>query len=155
MPIEHFRKVVDVSLIGTIDVTRQLLPLMAAQKPGEDNARGVIITVGSAAAFDGQPGQVAYSAAKGALASATLPMARDLARHGIRSVCICPGMFETNMVQAMPEKALESLKRIFEFPVRPGRPEEFASLVEHVIGNPMLNGAVLRLDGATRMPSRI
>jgi 3-hydroxyacyl-CoA dehydrogenase/3-hydroxy-2-methylbutyryl-CoA dehydrogenase len=155
MELNHFKKVIDISLNGTIDVIRQLLPKMASQKEEEDGERGVIITVASAAAFDGQPGQVAYSAAKGAIASLTLPMARDLAPVGIRVVSIAPGMFKTNMVSEMPEKARESLNRVLEFPVRGGKPSEFAAMVEHILSNVMLNGTVIRLDGATRMPSRM
>lgn len=155
MNLDHFKRVVDISLTGTIDVIRNLLPHMAKQKSEEDEERGVIVTVSSAAAFDGQPGQVAYSAAKGAIASLTLPLARDLAPVGIRCVCIAPGMFNTNMVSGMPEKALESLKRVLEFPTRAGKPSEFASMVDHAIENVMLNGTVIRLDGATRMPSRM
>jgi 3-hydroxyacyl-CoA dehydrogenase/3-hydroxy-2-methylbutyryl-CoA dehydrogenase len=155
MVLDTFKKVLDISLTGTIDIIRNLLPQMAKQEPGEDGERGVIITVSSAAAFDGQPGQVAYSAAKGAIASMTLPLARDLASVGIRAVCIAPGMFDTNMVSGMPEKALQSLKAILEFPARAGKPSEFAAMVHHIIENVMLNGSVIRLDGATRMPSRI
>ncbi|KAI0202328.1 hypothetical protein F4808DRAFT_421200 [Astrocystis sublimbata] len=153
--LETFKRVVDVSLTGTVDVVRQLLPAMAAQTPDEDGARGVIITVSSAAAFDGQEGQVAYSAAKGAIASMTLPMARDLATYGIRVVCIAPGLFVTGMTATMPQKAKLSLTKTLEFPSRPGKPYEFAKLVKHVIGNHMLNGTVLRLDGGARMPSRL
>lgn len=153
--IDTFKKVIDINLVGTVDVIRQVLPHMAGQNADNNGERGVVITVSSAAAFDGQPGQVAYSAAKGAIASMMLPMARDLARHGIRSVAISPGMFETSMTINMPEKARQSLQRVMEFPSRPGRPEEFADLVEHVISNSMLNGTVIRIDGATRMPSRL
>lgn len=128
---------------------------MATQEPDSDGEKGVVITVASAAAFDGQPGQIAYSAAKGALASLTLPLARDLAPYGIRAVSIAPGLFETNMTAKMPQKAQQSLQRVLEFPVRPGRPDEFAAMVEHIIANSMLNGSVLRLDGATRMPSHL
>lgn len=128
---------------------------MASQAPDAEGSRGVIITVSSAAAFDGQEGQVSYSAAKGAIASMTLPLARDLSQWGIRAVCVAPGMFETNMVAGMPSKAHQSLEKTLEFPQRPGRPEEFAKLVEQIVENPMLNGTVLRLDGAARMPSRL
>ncbi|KAH8662439.1 hypothetical protein BX600DRAFT_513274 [Xylariales sp. PMI_506] len=155
IPLEKFKKTVEVSLFGTVDVIRQLLPQMASQTPDEDGERGVLITVASAAAFDGQEGQAAYSAAKGAIASMTLPLARDLSSRGIRAVCIAPGLFETVMTATMPEKAKLSLQRTLEFPPRGGRPEEFASLVEQVIDNHMLNGTVIRLDGAARMPSRM
>ncbi|KAI0968659.1 hypothetical protein F4678DRAFT_481861 [Xylaria arbuscula] len=153
--LDRFKKVIDVSLTGTVDVVRRLLPTMAAQTPDQDGSRGVVITVSSAAAFDGQEGQVAYSAAKGAVASMTLPMARDLSAHGIRVVCIAPGLFETGMTATMPQKARLSLNKTLEFPARPGKAQEFAKLVQHIIDNHMLNGTVLRLDGAARMPSRL
>ncbi|KAK1241122.1 hypothetical protein MKX08_001096 [Trichoderma sp. CBMAI-0020] len=153
--LETFKKVVDISLTGTIDVIRQLVPYMATQPADADGSRGVIITVSSAAAFDGQEGQVSYSAAKGALASLTLPLARDLSRWGIRAVCIAPGMFDTGMVEGMPDRARESLNKTLEFPARAGRPEEFAQMVRSVVENGMLNGTVVRLDGAARMPSRL
>jgi NAD(P)-dependent dehydrogenase (short-subunit alcohol dehydrogenase family) len=121
----------------------------------EDGERGVIIMVSSSAATDGQPGQVAYSASKGAVASLTLPLARDLARHGIRAVTIAPALFDSAMTKLMPKKVKASLERVMEFPVRPGKPEEFASLALQVVENSMLNGSVLRLDGAMRMPSRM
>lgn len=120
-----------------------------------DNERGVIVMVSSSAAFDGQPGQVAYAASKGAIASLTLPLARDLARYGIRAVTIAPSLFESNMTAQMSDKVRKSLERVMEFPKRAGKPEEFARLVKDVIENPMLNGTVLRLDGAMRMPSKM
>ncbi|KAM6485788.1 hypothetical protein HDV62DRAFT_387217 [Trichoderma sp. SZMC 28011] len=155
LALETFKKVVDISLTGTVDIIRQILPHMSTQPADENGSRGVIITVSSAAAFDGQEGQVSYSAAKGAIASMTLPLARDLSRWGIRAVCIAPGMFDTGMVEGMPEKARESLKKTLEFPARAGRPEEFAGMVKSVVENAMLNGTVIRLDGAARMPSRL
>lgn len=155
MTATHFQKAVDISLTGTFNVISQLLPRISSQPTDEDGERGVLITVSSAAAFDGQEGQLAYSAAKGAIASMTLPLARDLSRWGIRAVCIAPGMFGTNMVAGMTDKVKESLNRSLEFPSRPGRPEEFARLVQQVFENGMLNGTVLRLDGAARMPSRM
>lgn len=149
-----FQKVVAVNLIGTVDVIRQLLPYTATQTPDGDGERGVIIfTVSLAAAFDGQPGQVAYSATKGAIASMTLPLARDLVQHGIRAVSISPGLFETSVVTDMPKKANDSLQRALEFPSRPGRSDEVAELVGHSISNSMLNGTMVRLGGATGMPS--
>ena len=153
--LDTVKKVIDVSLIGTIDVIRQFVPTMAAQDPDAEGCRGVVITVSSAAAFDGQEGQVAYSAAKGAIASMTLPLARDLSTHGIRAVCVAPGLFETTMTAQMPAKAKESLQRSLEFPPRGGRPDEFAGLVKQIIENNMLNGTVIRIDGAARMPSRL
>jgi len=120
-----------------------------------DGERGVLILVSSSAAFDGQPGQVAYSASKGAIASLTLPLSRDLARYGIRAVTIAPSLFESAMTAKLSEKARKSLERVMEFPVRAGKPEEFAALVRQSIENSMLNGTVLRLDGAMRMPSKM
>lgn len=111
--------------------------------------------VSSAAAFDGQMGQVAYAATKGAVASAALPMARDLSRHGVRVAVVAPGTFETAMTAQMSDKVRRGLERAMEFPKRAGRPDEFAGLVRHIIENSMLNGVVVRLDGAARMPSRI
>lgn len=155
LPLDHFKRVLDCNLVGTVDLIRQLVPRMAAQQPDADGNRGVVITVASAAAFDGQEGQVAYSAAKGAIASMTLPLARDLAYLGIRAVCISPGLFETGMSAKIPSKAQLSLQKSLEFPSRAGRAEEFALLVRHVVENDMLNGTVIRLDGASRMPSRL
>jgi len=129
---------------------------MTSNKPlPPDNERGVLILVSSSAAFDGQPGQVAYSASKGAIASLTLPLARDLSRYGIRAVTIAPSLFESNMTRKLPEKAKKSLERAMEFPVRAGQPQEFARLVLEGIENSMLNGCVIRLDGAMRMPSKM
>jgi 3-hydroxyacyl-CoA dehydrogenase / 3-hydroxy-2-methylbutyryl-CoA dehydrogenase len=153
--IEVFQKVIAVNLVRTVDVIRQLLPYTATQTPDDDGERGVIITVSLAAAFDGQPGQVAYSATKGAIASMTLPLARDLVQHGIRAVSISPGLFETSVVTDTPKKAKDSLQRALEFPSRPGRSDEVAELVGHSISNSMLNGTMVRLGGATRMPSRL
>jgi 3-hydroxyacyl-CoA dehydrogenase/3-hydroxy-2-methylbutyryl-CoA dehydrogenase len=115
----------------------------------------VLILVSSSAAFDGQPGQVAYAASKGAVASMTLPLARDLARYGVRVVTIAPSLFESRMTSMLGEKARKSLERVMEFPVRAGKPEEFASLVRQGVENIMLNGTVIRLDGAMRMPSKM
>lgn len=122
---------------------------------GEDRERGVIILVSSSAAYDGQPGQVAYAASKGAIRSLTLPLARDLATYGIRVVTIAPSMFESNMTAQMSQKVKDSLQRTMEFPKRPGKGPEFAQTVRHAIENVMLNGEVIRLDGAMRMPSRL
>lgn len=147
---------INVNVRGTLDLIRQTLPHMVKSTPdGADNERGVIVMVASSAAFDGQPGQVAYSASKGAIVSATLPMARDLARYGIRVCTIAPSLFDSAMTRMLPEKARKSLERVMEFPVRPGKPEEFAALVRQCVENSMLNAAVLRLDGAMRMPSKM
>ncbi len=151
-----FDFVLDINLRGTIDLIRQTLPHLTQLKPlPPDNERAVLILVSSAAAFDGQPGQVAYAASKGALASLTLPLARDLARHGIRAVTIAPSLFESRMTSMLSDKARRSLERVMEFPVRAGKPEEFARVVREAIANVMLNGTVIRLDGAMRMPSKM
>jgi NAD(P)-dependent dehydrogenase (short-subunit alcohol dehydrogenase family) len=148
--------VLSINLRGTLDLVRQLLPLLASTNPSEpDNERGVIVMVASAAAFEGQMGQVAYAASKGAVAAMTLPMARDLSRFGIRVVTIAPSMFESNMTAHLSDKVREGLQKAMEFPPRAGKPEEFASLVRQAIENVMLNGVVIRLDGATRMPSKL
>lgn len=122
---------------------------------GPDNERGVIIMVSSAAAFDGQPGQVAYAASKGAIASLTLPMTRDLAQYGIRACTIAPSLFESRMTSVMSDKVRKSLERVFEFPKRAGQGIEFAMLCRSCIENVMLNGVVLRIDGGMRMPSKM
>ena len=148
--------VLNINLRGTLDLIRQLLPHIAKNTPlSPDPERGVLILVSSAAAFEGQMGQLAYSASKGALASVTLVLARDLASYGIRCVTIAPALFETNMTALMSDKVRKGLEAVLEFPKRGGKPEEFASLVKEIIENQMLNGTVIRLDGATRMPSKI
>lgn len=145
-----------INLRGTLDLVRQLLPLVASTAPQDtDGERGVVIMVASSAAFEGQMGQVAYAASKGAVASMTLPMARDLSRFGIRVVTIAPSMFDSAMTAVMSDKVRKGLEKAMEFPVRAGKPEEFASLAKQCIENPMLNGVVIRLDGATRMPSKL
>ncbi|PMD61126.1 putative 3-hydroxyacyl-CoA dehydrogenase-like protein [Hyaloscypha bicolor E] len=154
--LSDFDFVMNVNVRGTIDLIRQVLPHMARSSPqGPDGERGVIIMVASSAAFDGQPGQVAYAASKGAIRSLTLPLTRDLARHGIRVITIAPSLFDSRMTAMMSDKVRASLTRVMEFPARPGQPEEFASLVQHGIENVMLNGVVLRLDGGMRMPSKM
>ncbi|KAK1528449.1 short-chain dehydrogenase [Colletotrichum costaricense] len=148
--------VLNINLRGTIDLTRQALALMAKNEPFKpDGERGIVIMVASSAAFDGQKGQVAYAASKGAVAAMTLPMTRDLARFGIRVVTIAPSLFESRMTSMMSDKVRASLERSMEFPVRAGKPEEFAALARHAIENVMLNGTVLRLDGGMRMPSKM
>ncbi|KAH8692068.1 putative short chain type dehydrogenase [Talaromyces proteolyticus] len=148
--------VMTVNVRGTIDLVRLAVPHLINNTPfTADGERGVLILVASSAAFDGQPGQLAYSASKGAIVSMTLPLARDLARYGIRVVTIAPSLFESEMTRNLSAKARESLERVMEFPVRAGKPEEFSSLVMHSISNSMLNGTVLRLDGAMRMPSKM
>ncbi|KAI1463151.1 3-hydroxyacyl-CoA dehydrogenase [Daldinia caldariorum] len=154
--MESFDFVVNINLRGTIDLIRQCLVHIAKTEPvGPDKERGVVIMVASVAAFDGQKGQVSYAASKGAVAALTLPMARDLARYGIRCVTIAPGVFESRMTAVMPKKLFKGLEAVMEFPKRAGQPEEFAQLARHVIENSMLNGTVIRLDGGLRMPSKI
>lgn len=156
MSLERAKFVLGINLIGTIDLVRLALPHLAVVKPTEpDGERGVVIMVSSSAAYDGQPGQVAYSASKGAIRSMTLPMARDLARFGIRAVTVAPSLFETNMTSKMGEKARKSLENVVEFPRRTGRAEEFSHLVRGLIENVMINGEVVRIDGAMRMPSKM
>jgi NAD(P)-dependent dehydrogenase (short-subunit alcohol dehydrogenase family) len=148
--------VLNVNLRGTIDLVRQTLEHIAKVEPeGSDEERGVVIMVASSAAFDGQKGQVSYSASKGAVTAMTLPMARDLARYGVRVVTIAPSLFESRMTSVMPEKVRKSLEGAMEFPRRAGQPAEFAQLARQAIENVMLNGVVIRLDGAMRMPSKM
>ena len=151
-PLDLFQLVVNINLIGTFNVIRLAAAAMAdveAPQPAED--RGVIVNTASVAAFDGQIGQAAYSASKGGVVGMTLPIARDLARYGIRVVTIAPGIFDTPMLAALPEVAKASLGAQVPFPPRLGTSEEFASLVKHIVENPMLNGETIRLDGAIRM----
>ena len=149
-----FSKVVEVNLVGTFNVIRLAAEAIARNEPTEGGERGVIINTASVAAFDGQIGQAAYAASKGGVAAMTLPVARELARHGIRVVAIALGIFDTPMLAGLPRAARESLGRQMPFPSRLGRPEEFAALVRHIIENEMLNGEVIRLDGAIRMAPR-
>ncbi len=128
--------------------------LIANEAPGEDGERGVIVNTASIAAFDGQIGQAAYAASKGGIVSLTLPVARELARSGIRVVTIAPGVFETPMVAGFPQEVQEGLSKSIPFPARLGRPTEFAALVKHICENTMLNGETIRLDGALRMAPR-
>lgn len=156
LPISSIDFVLNINLRGTLDLIRQVVPHMTTGVPeGQDGERGVIIMVASSAAFDGQAGQVAYAASKGAVASLTLPLARDLSKHGIRAVTIAPALFESNMTKMMSGKVRQSLEKAMEFPKRAGLPEEFARTVRDSIENSMLNGTVIRLDGAMRMPSRL
>ena len=152
--LQSFAKVVQVNLIGTFNVVRLAAEAMVRNEPGEDGGRGVIVNTASVAAFDGQVGQVAYAASKGGVVSMTLPLAREFARHGIRVAAIAPGIFDTPMMAGLPEEARRSLGEQVPFPSRLGRPEEYAALVRHVIENEMLNGEVIRLDGAIRMAPR-
>jgi NAD(P)-dependent dehydrogenase (short-subunit alcohol dehydrogenase family) len=152
--LASFSKVVEVNLVGTFNVVRLAAEAMAKNEPTEGRERGIIVNTASVAAFDGQIGQVAYAASKGGVAAMTLPVARELARHGIRVVTIAPGIFDTPMLAGLPRAARESLGRQMPFPQRLGRPEEFAALVRHIIENEMLNGEVIRLDAAIRLAPR-
>ncbi|EIV91567.1 3-hydroxyacyl-CoA dehydrogenase [Frankia sp. QA3] len=152
-PLEAFTKVVHVNLVGTFNVIRLAAERIATVEP-VDGDRGVIVNTASVAAFEGQIGQAAYSASKGGVAAMTLPIARDLADRAIRVVTIAPGLFETPMLGGLSEQARESLGRQVPHPSRLGDPDEYAALVEHVVANPMLNGEVIRLDGAIRMSPR-
>jgi NAD(P)-dependent dehydrogenase (short-subunit alcohol dehydrogenase family) len=152
-PLELFTKVVQVNLIGTFNVIRLAAERIAATEPvGEE--RGVIVNTASVAAFEGQIGQAAYSASKGGVAALTLPVARDLAQHLVRVVTIAPGLFRTPMLAGLPQEAQDSLGTQVPHPSRLGDPSEYAALVEHIVANPMLNGEVIRLDGAIRMAPR-
>lgn len=152
-PLDAFSKVVQVNLIGTFNVARLVAARMTQiEEDGEE--RGVIINTSSAAAFDGQIGQVAYAASKAGIAGMTLPLARDLAQERIRVVTIAPGLFRTPMFDALPESAIEALGRQVPHPARLGHPEEYAAFAAHVVENPMLNGETIRLDGAIRMAPR-
>jgi len=152
--LDTFRRAVEINLIGTFNVLRLAAQAMAENSPDAGGERGVIINTASIAAYDGQVGQAAYGASKAAVAGLTLPAARELARLGIRVMAIAPGVFETPMMAGMSEKVRASLAAQVPFPPRLGKPEEFAALVEHIIVNPMLNGEVIRLDGALRMPAK-
>ncbi|HCG54747.1 MULTISPECIES: 3-hydroxyacyl-CoA dehydrogenase [Brevibacterium] len=150
LALEAFSKVLNINVVGTVNVCRLAAAAMQAQETvGEE--RGVIINTASVAAFDGQIGQIAYSASKGAIAAVTLPMARELASSQIRVVTIAPGIFETPMMAGLPEEAQESLAKSIPHPSRLGKPAEYAQLAESIIANPMLNGETIRLDGAIRM----
>jgi NAD(P)-dependent dehydrogenase (short-subunit alcohol dehydrogenase family) len=152
-PLDAFRRVVDINLIGTFNVLRLAAERIAKTEPiGEE--RGVIVNTASVAAFDGQIGQAAYSASKGGVVGLTLPVARDLASHLIRVVTIAPGLFDTPLLASLPEEARASLGKQVPHPSRLGNPDEYGALAVHIIENPMLNGEVIRLDGAIRMAPR-
>ena len=154
MPGDFFRKVIEINLVGTLLVCKAAAAEMQKSAPNADGERGALVMTASVAAFDGQIGQVAYSASKGGVVGMTLPMARELAAFGIRVVTIAPGLFLTPMMAALPAEAQESLGRQVPFPPRLGRPAEYASFVRQVVENPMLNGETIRLDGAIRMAPR-
>lgn len=150
LPLTDFERVVRINLIGTFNVIRLAVEKIAVTDP-VDGERGVIIDTASVAAFDGQIGQPAYAASKGGVAAMTLPLARELARHLIRVMTVAPGIFETPMMAALPEDAQKSLGQQVPHPSRLGKASEYAALVAHIINNPMLNGEIIRLDGAIRM----
>jgi NAD(P)-dependent dehydrogenase (short-subunit alcohol dehydrogenase family) len=149
--LQKYIRVLQVNLIGTFDVLRQSAQLMSANQPDDDGGRGVMITTASVAAYEGQIGQAAYSASKGGIVSMTLPLARELARQGIRVCTIAPGIFHTPLLGSLPEAALASLSEQVPFPKRLGQPREYAALVQHIIENNMINGETIRIDGAIRM----
>ncbi len=152
--LDSFARTVGINLIGTFNMIRLAAAAIARQEPEADGERGVIVNTASVAAFDGQVGQAAYAASKGGVAAMTLPIARELARSGIRVVSIAPGIFETPMMAGMPQEVQDSLGRSVPFPPRLGKPVEFAALVRHILENVMMNGEVIRLDGALRMAPR-
>jgi 3-hydroxyacyl-CoA dehydrogenase/3-hydroxy-2-methylbutyryl-CoA dehydrogenase len=152
--LEIFHNVIKVNLIGTFNVLRLTAAKMVDSEPDEGGERGVCVNTASIAAFDGQIGQVAYSASKGGIVGMTLPAARDLASRGVRVVTIAPGTFDTPLLAALPEGARAELGNQIPFPSRLGDPKEFAALALHIVENPMLNGETIRLDGALRMPPR-
>jgi len=152
--LDLFSRVIQVNLIGSFNMLRLAAEAMAANPGKEDGERGVVINTSSVSAFEGQIGQAAYTASKGGVAALTLPAARELARIGVRVVAIAPGVFETPMMHAAPDAVRDSLAAQIPFPPRLGRPDEFAQLAVHVIENVMLNGCVLRLDGALRMTAK-
>ncbi len=153
-PLDQFERVIQVNLIGSFNVIRLAAAAMAEGEPDDTGERGVIINTASVAAYDGQIGQAAYSASKGGIVGMTLPIARELASYGIRVVTIAPGIFETPMLAGLPEKARISLGEQVPFPSRLGQPAEYAALAQHIIENQMLNGEVIRLDGAIRMAAK-
>jgi NAD(P)-dependent dehydrogenase (short-subunit alcohol dehydrogenase family) len=152
--LDMFERVIRVNLLGTFNVIRLAAAQIAGQAADAGGIRGVVVNTASVAAFDGQVGQAAYAASKGGIVGMTLPVARDLAPLGIRVVTIAPGLFDTPLLASVPESARQALASLVPCPSRLGRPDEFAALVRHAIENDMLNGEVIRLDGALRMPSR-
>jgi NAD(P)-dependent dehydrogenase (short-subunit alcohol dehydrogenase family) len=154
LPLDAFRRVIEVNLIGSFNVMRLAAAEMSALEPLAEGERGIIISTASVAAYEGQVGQAAYSASKGGIVALTLPAARELARYGVRVVAIAPGVFATPMVDGLPQDVQRSLSASVPFPSRLGRPEEYAALVLHLCQNPMINGEVIRIDGALRMAPR-
>ena len=153
-PLDSFTKIIQINLVGTFNVIRLAAAAMVGNEPDEEGGRGVIVNTASVAAFDGQIGQAAYAASKGGVVSMTLPLAREFARSGIRVATIAPGLLDTPMMAGLPEEARRSLGHQVPFPSRLGRPEEYAALVRHIVENDLINGEVIRLDGAIRMAPR-
>ena len=154
LPLDAFNKVLQINLVGTLNVIRLAVEQMMNNKPDEDGEKGVIINTASIAAFEGQIGQVAYSASKAGIVGMTLPIAREIADYGIRIVTIAPGIFETPMMAGLPAAVKEDMAKTVPFPRRLGKPQEFAKMVLHIIDNVMMNGCCVRLDGALRMPPK-
>jgi len=154
MPLATFNRMVQINLVGTFNVARLAVAQMVNNKPNEDGEKGVIINTASVAAFDGQIGQPAYAASKAGVVGMTLPMARECADYGVRVMTIAPGLFNTPMLAILPEAARDALGKMVPFPSRLGNPNEYAMLAMHIIENPMLNGEVIRLDGAIRMAAK-
>lgn len=154
LPLDAFSRIVNINLLGSFNMLRLAAAAMVRGEPQADGERGVIINTASVAAFDGQIGQPAYAASKGGIVAMTLPIARELARHGIRVMTIAPGLFKTPLMEALPEEAQQSLAAAIPFPSRLGEPDEFARLACHIVDNAMLNGETIRLDGAIRMAPR-
>ena len=152
--LETFARTININLVGTFNMIRLAADAISKEEPGEDGERGVIVNTASISAFDGQIGQAAYAASKGGVVSLTLPIARELARIGIRVVTIAPGTFETPMMATFSKEVQDALGKSIPFPQRMGRPSEFAALVKHICENRMLNGETIRLDGALRMAPR-
>jgi NAD(P)-dependent dehydrogenase (short-subunit alcohol dehydrogenase family) len=153
-PLEHFSRVIQINLVGTFNIARLAAAAMAGNEPLPGGERGAIVMTASVAAYDGQIGQAAYAASKGGIVGMTLPMAREFARIGVRVMTIAPGTFDTPLLAGLPEAARQSLGQQVPFPPRLGRPDEYAALVRHIFENEMLNGEVIRLDGAIRMAAK-
>jgi len=152
--LESFARTINVNLIGSFNMMRLAADVMCKAAPNEEGERGVIVSTASVAAFDGQVGQAAYAASKAGIVGLTLPVARELARFGVRVMTIAPGIMETPMLMGMPQEVQDSLGKTVPFPSRMGRPSEYAALVRHILENPYLNGEVIRLDGAIRMAAK-
>jgi NAD(P)-dependent dehydrogenase (short-subunit alcohol dehydrogenase family) len=154
MSMDHFNKVLQINLMGTVNVIRLAAEKMVQNTGNEDGEKGVVINTASVAAFEGQIGQVAYAASKAAVVGLTLPVAREFAEYGLRIATIAPGLFSTPMAGSLPEKVLDSLRATIPFPKRFGHPSEFAMLVRHIIENPFINGTTIRLDASIRMAAK-